>query len=395
MSAHARFASHAKVLVDHAVKRAYAALGAAERSSFDELLAAVRARTTIRVCPTVVEALRNVARFAPNHVRPLSEWRGDRGSIYPVIDSLVQHLLARHRVPRFLASVWYGDANGWADAKRRWFIAHAAGMRFRDLDLPVPMSRQMESLFLRSPDHLSVEAAMRRAELLWLGAKDDLLKAVLATRLGSDLANGLFWRTVMQSFVRWSDRLDPGAVGPIVDFVQYVRHERIEVVTDEGVRLVDPPDPCFSIKGRSPASMQRLVEAWHRGLGVQPTSTMSWSRSRLRPLTFQEPPLEPDRPPVRWQLVELTSSAELQAEGKALRHCVASYARLCLWRRSQIWSLRRSRDSSTFRSVATIEIDPQTRAIVQARGLRNRAMSWRARELMLLWARRENIGVRV
>jgi hypothetical protein len=33
--------------------------------------------------------------------------------------------------------------------------------------------------------------------------------------------------------------------------------------------------------------------------------------------------------------------------------------------------------------------------IIQARGLRNRAMSWRARELMLLWARRENIGVRV
>jgi hypothetical protein len=180
-----------------------------------------------------------------------------------------------------------------------------------------------------------------------------------------------------------------------VDFVQYIRHERVEVTTDEGVRLVDPPDPCFSIKGRSPASMHRLVEAWHRGLGVQSTSALSWSRSRLRPLAFEEPPLEPDRPPVRWQLVELTSSAELQAEGKALRHCVASYARLCLWKRSQIWSLRRSKDSSTFRSVATIEIDPMARAIIQARGLRNRAMSWRARELMLLWARRENVGVRV
>jgi len=395
MSAHAQFSSYAKLQADRAVKRAFAALGAAERSSFDELLAVVRTRTNIRICPTVLEALRNIARFGPNYVRPLPEWRGDHDSIYPVIDSLAQHLLAVHRVPRFLASVWYGDANGWADAKRRWFIAHASGMRFRDLDLPVSMSRQMESLFLRSPDHLSVEAAMRRAELLWLGGKDDLVKAVLATRLGSDLANGPFWRTVMQFFVRWSDRLDPGAVGPIVDFVQYVRHEHIEVTTDEGVHLVDPPDPCFSIKGRSPASMQRLVEAWHRGLGVQPTSALSWSRSRLRPLTFQEPPFEPDRPPVRWQLVELTSTSELQAEGKALRHCVASYARLCLWKRSQIWSLRRSKDSSTFRSVATIEIDPKARAIIQARGLRNRAMSSRARELMLLWARRENIGVRV
>ena len=395
MSAHVRFSSYAKLQTDHAVRRAYAALAAGERSSFDELLMAARARSTVRVCPVVVAALRNIARFAPSYVRPLTEWTGEGGTMYPVIDSLAQHLLARHRVPRFLTSVWYGDATGRADVGRRWFIAHAAGSRFRDLDLPVPMTRHMESLFLRSPDHLSLEAAMRRAELLSLGAKDDLVNAVLATRLGSELANGPFWRTVLQFFVQWSDRLDPGAVGPIVDFIQYIRHERVEVVTDHGVQIVDPPSPGFSITGRSLASMQRLVEEWHRGLGAQAAGTLSWSRSRLRPLIFQEPPIEPERPPVRWQLVELTSSAELQAEGKALRHCVASYARLCLWGRSQIWSLRRSRDSSRFRSVATIEVDPKARTVIQARGLRNQAMSWRARELLQLWARRENIDVRV
>src|SRR5215813_11100587 len=100
MSAHVQFSSYAKVQADHAVKRAYAALATAERSSFDELLAAVRRHTTIRVCPPVVEALRNIARFAPSYVRPLLEWKGDHGTMYPVIDSLAQHLLAGHRVPR-------------------------------------------------------------------------------------------------------------------------------------------------------------------------------------------------------------------------------------------------------------------------------------------------------
>lgn len=395
MSAHARFSSYVRRATDRAVTRAYTDLAREDQPAFAELLDAVRRRSTVRVCPISVAALRNIARFAWGYLRPLTEWTGAAGTMYPVIDSLAQHLFARHRVPRFLASVWYGDVDVWSEAKRRWFIAHAAGKRFRDLDLPVPLTRQMESLFLRSPDHLSVEAAMRRAELLSLGAKDDLVNAVLATRLGSELANGVFWRTVMQFFVRWSHQLDPAAVGPIADFIQHVRHERVEVVTGEGVRFADPPDPGFFIKGRSLASMQRLIEAWHKGLGARPASALSWSRSGLRPLTFEDPPADPDRPPVRWQIVELTSSAELQAEGKTLRHCVASYARCCLWGHSQIWSLRRSVMPPTFRSVATIQVDSKLRAIVQARGLRNQAVSRRARDLMQFWARRENIGVRV
>lgn len=355
MSPHARLSSFVKQTNDRAVSRAYSDLAREERPTFTALLDAIRTRSTVRVCPAVAAALRNLARFGPRYLRPLADWPGARGTMYPVVDSLAQHLLARYRVPRFLASVWYGDAGGAADTGRRWFIDHAAGMRFRDLDLPAPMTRHMEALFLGSPDHLGVAAALRRAELVSLGAREDLVNAVLATRLGSELANGAFWRTVIQFFVRWSARLEPSAVGPIVDFVQYVRHQRPEVVTGQGVRFVDPPDPSFSVKGRSLASMQRLVEAW---------------------------------------LVELTSSAELRAEGVALRHCVASYAHLCALGRARIWSLRRSRTSSVFRPVATIEIDPRARAIVQARGMRNGALSRRARELMVTWARRENIDVR-
>ncbi len=395
MSANARFSSYARKTTDHAVSHAYACLAGEERASFTELLDAVRRRTTVRMCPPVVAALHNVARFAPRHVRPLADWKGGGGAMYPVVHALVQHLLAVHEVPRFLASVWYGDASASADVKRRWFIAHAAGTRFRELDLPLSMTRRMESVFLRSPDHLSVEAAMRRAELLALGATDALVKAVLATRLGSELANGAFWRTVMEFFVRASERLDPGVVGPIIDFVQYVRHERVEVITDNGVQFVDPPDPCFSIKGRSLASMQRLVEGWHRGLGAKSGSALSWTRSRFRPLMLADPPAEPDRPPVRWELVELASSAQLRAEGKALRHCVASYARSCLWGLCEIWSLRRTGVSSNFRSVATIQVDPRARAIVQARGRRNGPISARARDLVGQWARRENLALRV
>ena len=128
-----------------AVTRAYAALAGGDRHAFADLLQAVRTRAVVQVCPMVISALRNVARFAASYVRPLSDWPGATGTMYPVIDSLVQHLLARYPVPHFLVSVWYGAGT---DDNRRWFVAHAAGKRFRDLDLPLVMTRRMESIFL-------------------------------------------------------------------------------------------------------------------------------------------------------------------------------------------------------------------------------------------------------
>lgn len=58
------------------------------------------------------------------------------------------------------------------------------------------MTRTMERIFLASADHLPMIAAMRRAELLALGATGDIIDAVLATRLASDLEHSEFWRTV-------------------------------------------------------------------------------------------------------------------------------------------------------------------------------------------------------
>lgn len=240
-----------------------------------------------------------------------------------------------------------------------------------------------------------MEAALRRAELLSFGAKDDLVAAVLATRLGAELANAPFWRTVMQFFVRFADRIAPAAVGPIVDFIQFVRHERVEIATPDGARIVEPPEPGFSIKGRSPASLRRLVDEWHRRLGGQPAGALVWPRSRHRPLAFEDRAPDPERPPVRWEIVELTSGADLRAEGAALHHCVATYARRCLWGLSRIWSLRVTTGWSGWRSVATIEVDPRLRAIVQARGMRNQRPSARARELIFMWARRENLRLQL
>jgi hypothetical protein len=251
----------------------------------------------------------------------------------------------------------------------------------------------MERLFLASPDHLTVEQAMRRAELKALGASPELIRRVLATRLGSDLSHGEFWRTVMGFFVRFSDDLDHDMVGTIVAFLHAVRHERVEVQTDDGLTFMAPPQPGFSMKGRTLQSVLRLVDGWHKSLGLSAGGHLRWDRSRHRPVIFQDEPVDADTAPVMWEFVELTNGTELRREGAALRHCVASYAYLCVRGASRIWSLRRRSSRGTVRSVATIEVDPRTNAIVQARGYQNRAPSGKAMRLLEAWARRERLRI--
>jgi hypothetical protein len=135
------------------------------------------------------------------------------------------------------------------------------------------------------------------------------------------------------------------------------------------------------------------MEQWHHELGST-TGGLAWEPSRMSSLHVDVPSEDPETPPISWELVELTNSESLRAEGAALRHCVASYWYACWRGKSQIWSLRRRRGLHA-RPVATIEVNPQRRTIVQARGFRNRRLTARERSLVQHWASRERLGLAV
>jgi hypothetical protein len=389
---------HVKLRTDRAITQAYIRLStnARARATFDELLLCVRERSPRLLDSTVidgrhlgVEALVNLARFADVHVRKIAEWTGSSASWRGAVNSIAQHLLSTYRIPAFLGAAWYATDGPYAEAKRRWFVAHAAGATFRSLPLPIRLTRKMEHILLGSRDHFGIEFALRRAELLGLGAHQQLTDAVLATRPAVDLDNGEFWRTVWLFLIANSGSIDGAQVGPIIDFVHAVRHEQIVVDTVEGIVMREPPQPQFSLKGRTARSVLRLTDEWHRELGLM-TGGLRWEPSRLRPMVLETPQEDPSAPTVSWELTELTNSAQLRAEGAALRHCVASYSHSCWLGASRIWSLRRRRDTDV-RPIVTVEVDPKRRAIVQARGFRNRRASGRALQLVQAWAAREKL----
>lgn len=398
MSSVEQFSRHRKRQTDSVISLAYARLAAdaGAREHFDELLRHVRARAPrLLDAPGAdgrhlgVEALINLARYWEGHLRTLATWPGSDRSWRAVVNSLAQHLLSKHRIPAFLSSAWYATDEAFGEAMRRWFVAHGAGASFRSLGLPIRMTRRMEHVFLASPDHFGIEYAMRRAELLGLGATSPLADAVLAARPALDLHHGDFWRTVWLLLIPHAWESDTGHVAPLIDFLHAVRHEHIAVDTADGIVLREPPLPHFSLKGRTVRSVLRLMAEWHRNLWLG-SGGLTWERSSLRPIVLEVPNEDQSRPATCWELAELTNSAQLRAEGAALQHCVASYSYACWQGRSRIWSVRR-RCKLSIRSVLTVEVDPRSRTVMQARGFRNRRASGRALNVLQTWAARENL----
>jgi len=179
----------------------------------------------------------------------------------------------------------------------------------------------------------------------------------------------------------------------MIDFLQAIRHERVTAETPDGTVEWDPPQPEFSMKGRTVPSILRLMRHWYRSLALS-GGGFSWTPSRLQPMMMEEPSQDDSLPPRRWQMVELTNSAQLRTEGAALHHCVASYAGLCHRGISRIWSLR-CRQGEKVQHVLTIEIDPKRHAVVQARGRANSPPSGKPLRLLEGWANRERLRLSI
>lgn len=375
------FRRHARACVDRSTHLVLAALAdqPGPRARLEGLLRIVQRRSDLLVHPAIergevpaIAALAHLARCEAALVRDPDDWPGASGHPLRVVHDLASHRFGRYPVPRFLASAWFGDDTPGAAERRRWFVAHAQGQRFRSLALPIAMTRRMEHLFLRTPDHLTVDQALRRAEVLGLGGSAELAEAILATRLAEQFDDAERWRAALIWLVGCGDEVELTQVRPLVDYLQ------------ANLAIVD-------LRGRTFRSMMRRVRLWHGQLGQARVRLVAWPRSRWQEMRVPVAP-RPDEPrSAEWTITELTSSHALWHEGQALHHCVVGYAAYCVRGWSSIWSLRhRWNDGGALRSVLTIEVDASG-CIVQVRGRANHRASGWPLELVRRWATREQL----
>ena len=324
-------------------------------------------------------ALRGLAGLAHHYrrwIRPPEEWTAavERNGMPQRIDqfsSLARHLLARYPVPTFLDEAWFARRSDEAIGRQKWFIHTGAGGSVRDLDTPVHLTRRMAHEFMQRGNRDSIAHNLRWVQVLGMGGDQVMARAVQSTRLGRHLDHDEFWSTVVL-FLASNPMIDPTLVGPVVDYVHHMRYAPRRIVREGGgVDEAPPPQPNFTMKGRSATKLLRQVDAWHGHLArVKDVVFQSWQPCGLRPFELEEE--TPEVGTCRWTVQELLSSWELAAEGSAMGHCVVSYSDQCADGHTSIWSIGVQRNGDDTREgVLTVAVDPERRQVTQARGRHN------------------------
>lgn len=332
---------------------------------------------------TYIEALVLIAVHADSWHRELELWRPRSHNVRRQFASLVRHLFAQYDMPAFFDGAWFTGRSNNASRFRRWYLRVASGQSIRTCDLPIEYTKKMAHHFTQAPDDVTIPQAIRWGQVIALGGDEPLARAIFGTRLGSNYENDDFWITVIRWFIA-NPMLDRAQVGPIVDYLYDQRFVvRREMVGDKEVHVA--PQPNLQMKGRSPIVLLQQVDAWHRQLTRQANQRIiNWNRSGLDEGKFEEGSLEGNNYKI-WTIRELLSSKELQAEGKTMRHCVATYATSCVRGQCSIWTMEVESFSGT-EKLLTIEVQNAYRLIWQVRGRYNRLATEKERHVVQRWA---------
>ena len=304
-----------------------------------------------------------------------------------VFRSLVSHLFVRHSMPEFLLRSWFRDDMSDSGFEYQVFRHIAQGHGIRTFQTGISMGRRTSHHFMNAPDHLTVRAAIRWAQVRSLGGDSEIASSIATTCIGQHFGNEEFWERVIVWFIKHQE-FDNATTKLIFRFLNNQRFgvgNFVRCVRDRSGtvrrKLPSPAQPRLSMKGRTPDALLREALAWEEERQAYGSdSEFVWFESGIRGFEYQ------DGLGTTWAIAELLGNGALLDEGRRMRHCVGSYSDLCVDGHSTIWSMSRS-DGGSERGVLTIEIDPARRQIVQARGFANRLPSDEEIGIMRRWAR--------
>ena len=362
---------------------------AQDRDALLEMLRLVESKSKLLESAKHARGVIQLAKDSAQWIRPLKEWSPRSHNANRQFASLARHLWAAYDVPAFMDAAWL---QGTA-VQQQWFRHLGAGKSIRSAEaLPIPLTQKMAHCFLQAPDHYSIEAAFRWAQVLALDGNPPLADALRETRLAREFRDHEFWLSVIR-FLIANPMLDLVHVNPIVDYLWAQRYEPRLVFVERGVaREIGPEQPNLSMRGRTAASVLKAVAAWHRRLGREAQGgELQWQKSAIPDFRFVEGSEQSHNMKV-WRIVELLSTEALIAEGRRMRHCVATFARSCHTGECSIWSMSEETDEGMTR-LLTIEVNAASKEVRQVRGQCNRRATEREVEVLRRWALQEGLAI--
>jgi hypothetical protein len=309
----------------------------------------------------------------------------------------VRYLFARYPVAEHLEQVWV-DSRGLEPAeillRKRWYIVAASGGSLYKEGAGEWLSRKEVHAFLNPLPNLGFEGAFWQAIARSYSDDPAIALRIARSRFIQTPRGQLgFWREVVRFFCA-----HPTSVEEMDDLHDYLAYRRRR-------------SRKFNLKGRTLPALRRLMGEWHHDVDaierIEAARRAAAARlhapgQRLAP----EPARWPGAaiadwfwstgvkaPPRReeFQLIQLCTAADLVAETRAMRHCVASYASKCIAGRASIWSLRHRGPGGAER-LLTIELDARHK-VVQIRGFANRLPLAQELKVLERWAKAREIGL--
>lgn len=338
----------------------------------------------------VVPILVRVCAYEKDWLRPPEEWQAPAGEDAPdvIIRSLLEHTFVRYEIPAFLYHAWLvrGDLQ-WRE--RDWFVRLARGASWRDLSgLPATISRRALHECRHAPAHLSIAQGLRWGQVMASGGSAALAHEVVTSRMAHDMTHDAWWSRLIGKFSA-AGRHASRHYGMVSDMlVEMFDQERYE----KAGRLLALPmselcahangfwrDACASLAVHLPEWQQR--DHRHPECRQQVSHLMRQHWHPLFPRSAQRP-IRMRMGLMQWR--ELTNAAELIAEGRTMRHCVASRVHACLHGHSSVLIITIVHAGGEER--LTMEICRKTRVIREVRGRYNRHPSDIALHCLDQWA---------
>ena len=318
---------------------------------------------------TYIDGLAALSRHSREWMRPVETWKPDRHSARRQFGSLARHLLAQYELPAFMDTAWFRDGES-GTSQQHWFKHVASGGNIRTAALPVELNKKMAHHFLLAPGGYTVEEAFRHGQVIGQGGDEQLVEALIQTRLGSSFEHEEFWSTVVHWLVK-NPMLDPECIATLVDYIHDQKYTPQEVaLPGGGAETMDPPQPHFSMKSRSALKLLQHADDWRSRLVAENRiPATEWERCDIGEFDCEEQD-EASGTALHWSIRELTRAKELQTEGRAMQHCVRSYTSSCRKGTSRVFSVQ-LHAAGTSERMMTVAVNPRTRQITQARGKHN------------------------
>ncbi|MBX7240495.1 MAG: PcfJ domain-containing protein [Bacteroidia bacterium] len=340
----------------------------------------------------IINALQTAAKMLSVAVRTVESWKPASHNKFRMCSEFIQHLFVEYKVSTFMYNAFYTGNK----VHLEWFMLIARGESLRKkAKFPLNLSARGVHFFLNAPDDLSIEEALRYAQVTSMGGRGQLLRAILGTFIGPINAHESFWETVILFFVN-NPMLDIAHIGPIVDFINAMKYEARNVFTERGVmQRLPPPLPDFCMKGRTVSSLLRMVDEWHTELALMNRKkridgSLCWEGIPISDFEHSEGKGLNER---KYKIRQLITYKELLQEGNAMSHCVFSYADSCAKHKCSIWSvLVESVENVSFKRLLTIELS-SSKAIVQVKGKYNACPTSQEMRIIELWAKKEGLSI--